>query len=115
MSVDPDSVIHCFVNDQEGQVVIGFDRPVRNWVLDPGNAVQIAEAMAKAAWVAHHGKAPPNGVDVLLQRERHQVTEQLRQRLVNRATHVMRSLVEQKFTPGQAATQLVDLFLQELR
>lgn len=94
------------IKDEKGMVLVGVfeeSQPVR-WVdLDPETARQAAEAMAKAAYTARFGMAPPAGKSV--------IAEDKRKRLANRVAVVIRQLQERGRTPKYTAMQVVDIVL----
>lgn len=95
-------------------VVFAFPNPIMWAKLDWVTAYNLAEATARAAHEAQHG-APPNVAgSYMVELEkmvRQQVTEELRDRMVTRATIVVQNLVERKVTPGRAALEIVDTVL----
>ena len=95
----------CAVGDKDGLVVITFPEPVRYASFDPETARQIGEALAKSSYVARYGKAPSEGS--VLSRE-------VRQKLVARIQHVIRSLQDKNNKPKYVAEQVIDTILAEV-
>lgn len=113
---DPNTLeanVDVAVGVTKGKVVIRFQRPVENWVLDPQNGFDIAESMARAAHRAKFGTEPPTDASYLGQQVRARVTEQLRQRMVARATVMMTSLYDKSKTPNEIAKLVVDALLAQ--
>ena len=94
------------IGDLEGKVVMAFDRPTSKLLLDPENARQIGEQLARSAYTVKYGVAPqPPGSAI---------KEHTRNTLIQRFVMVDRSLREQGRSPAYIAQQLVDLFLSEV-
>jgi len=102
---------YAAVGVQYGKVVLKFDRPIETWVLDPNNGFNIAESMARASHRARFGAEPPDDGSYLGQQVRARVTEQLRQRMVARATVMMTGLYDKTKTPNEIAKLVVDALL----
>ena len=95
----------CAVGERDGQVVLQFPESVQWAAFDPETARQIGEAMAKEAYTIRYGRQP-QGKSVL--------ADEVRQRLLNRATIIIRSLQEKGRMPGFIAMEVVDAILQEV-
>jgi hypothetical protein len=94
------------IGDQDGKVVMAFDRSITKLVLDPENARQIGGQLVKSAYTAHTGVQV---TDVPAA-----IKEHTRSTLIHRFILVDRNLREQGKSPGYIAQQLVDLFLSEV-
>ena len=94
------------VGDDEGKVILAFDRQISKLVLDPENARQIGAQLVNSAYTAHTGVAITNVPAA--------IKEHTRNTLIQRFILVDRNLREQGKTPGYIATTLVDLFLSEV-
>lgn len=92
--------------DHDGMVVLQFSRPTENLVMEPENARQIGEGMARAAYTARYGVSPD--------RSRSIISDQKRMLLVTRATHIIRSLQDKGKMPGVIASSVVDAILSEV-
>lgn len=106
--------IHVAVGDQKGQVVLSFDRPVQNWVLDPQNAFQIGEAIARAAHTARFGSTPPPDGSYIAQQVKARVTDEVRTRMVLQAGFALRSMLEQGRAADYMAREIVERILSEV-
>lgn len=101
-----DGADRCAVGDLNGHVVMTFPKPVQ-WVSwSPETAGQIGEAMARSAYKIKTGIDNVNGGSV--------INKEIRNRLLTRATHVIRSMQEQGRMPGYIAAEVVDLILSEV-
>ena len=93
------------IGDSNGKVVLTFSQPTTNIVMEPENARQIGEGMARAAYTAKYG-LKPQGKSV--------ISDQKRMLLITRVTHVIRSLQDKGKLPGMIASQVVDTILSEV-
>lgn len=96
----------CAVGDRDGLVVISFPEPVRFAAFDPETARQIGEQIAKRAYKIHTGRDADANKSVL--------ADQVRGKLITRATHIARSLQKQGKPPAMIAMNIVDAVLQEV-
>lgn len=92
------------IADHEGKVVLQFGKPMSVVPLEPEQARQIAEAMGKSAYKAAYGIEAGQRI----------LSEQLRERLTTRTTHIIRSMLQQDRGPAQIAVQVVDTILAEV-
>jgi hypothetical protein len=91
------------VNSREGKVVLNFhdDEGMRWYALEPDIAAQIAEAIARENFTARFGvDTVPKG--------RSAVAAQMRETLVTRVSHIIRSLTEQHKPRAYIASCVVD-------
>ena len=95
------------IGDDSGKVVLKFSRPTENLVMDPENARQIAEGIAKAAYTASTGINPNQKSSI--------ISEQIRMRLITRTTHIIRNLQDKKTLPGRIAAEVVDTILSDVK
>lgn len=80
--------------------------PGHDWfAMDPENARQIAEGIAKAAYEAHHG-VKPGGVGGASA-----ITDDIRQKCINRAAIVADSLAREGKNNQEIAAGVVDVLL----
>lgn len=99
----------------QGKVVLKFPQPMEHVALGAENARFIAEAIGRAAYEAHYGKAPPDDMrSALAQQIRDNITDELRDRMIARFTLVVPSMVNQSKTPGRIAMEMVDILLREV-
>lgn len=96
------------VGDEKGQVFLRFEEPKLWLKMEPQNAFDIAEAIARAAHKARFGEAVASDANYLAGQVRARLTEDLRDRMVVRAALVMRDLIEKKQSPDYVARQVVD-------
>ena len=108
MSEIDEAITKIEVSDIDGKVLLKFSKDTRNLVMDPENARVIAEGIAKAAYKARYGHKPTGG------EQRSIISEQIRMRMINRCTHVIRSLQDQKKMPGYIANHVIDIVLSEV-
>lgn len=99
----------------EGKVVIKWHEPVTEITFDANNAYTVGEAMARAAHEAHFGAKANVGADrsFIAEQIKMRVTDELRQKMILKAATIVRSMQDQKRTPGQIAVHVVDSVLQE--
>lgn len=95
----------CAIGNRDGQVVISFPSPVEWAAFDPETARQIGEAMAREAYGVKYGR-PPQGKSVL--------SEELQTRIMNKATIIVRTLMEKNRAPGFIANEVVNAILMEI-
>lgn len=96
------------IGDRDGHVVLQFKDPVR-WVkLDPATALQVGEALAQRSYKALFGDFPAEG--------KKQLTEQLRIRLRNRVSLMLRGFAGRAPVPPYEvqANEIVDACLHEV-
>lgn len=97
----------CAIGERDGLVILNFPKEVQWAAFDPETARQIGEAIARQAYEIHTGlKADPN---------RSIISEEKRGRLIIRATHVIRSLMDSGKLPGYIAAQVVDTILADIK
>jgi hypothetical protein len=98
----------------EGKVVIHWHQPMTHISFDPQNAFEFGEQMARVAHKARFGTDAPSDGSYLAQQVRQRLTEDLRNRMVMRAMHVIRSLQESGRSPDFVAKELVDTIFAEV-
>ena len=97
---------------REGEhVVLLFEKPVMFVLLEPEQAFAAAEQMARDAHEAKFGQPAQTDGSYLGAQIRARVTEDMRDRMIQRATLVLGNLYERKYTPGRAAMEVVDTIL----
>ena len=104
----------CIVGDENGKVFVRFKDPVNVFLLDPQSAFEMGEQMAKAAHKARFGEDVPDDVNYLAQQVRLRVTEQMRDRKINRVAIMLNNFKEGTKTPGYWAQQIVDTILSDI-
>lgn len=102
------------VGDDEGSVIMRFPKPIGWARLDPQNAFEIGEAIARAAHRARFGTEPPSDSSYIGQQIRSRVTEQLRDKMVARTVLLLRNMQNSNKTPGYWALQIVDTIFAEV-
>lgn len=107
----PEEQTKVVIEARSGKVILQYSKLTQNLVIDPARAFEIAEGLARAAHDARFpGEKLPDD-SYLSGQIRARVTEQLRDRMVVRASIVMNNLYQKKWTPGKAALELVDIVL----
>lgn len=97
------------------EVVMKFPQPMEFVVFGAENARLFSENLARAAYEAHYGMAPPEHMQsVLAQEIRDRITDQMRDRMIARFALVVPGMLEKKQTPGRIAMELVDILLREV-
>lgn len=94
------------VGDKDGKVLLQFSKPTQNLVMDPENARQIAEGIARAAYTCHYGKPPAGSTSI--------INQDIQTRLISRLTLVIRSLQDKGKQPGYIAAEVLDIVLREV-
>ena len=94
------------IGERNGKVVIMFQGAVTELVLDPENARQAAEQLARSAYHAHFGVVVPATQSM--------VSEIMRKKLHARALLIIRSLMDQHKRPAVIANRVVDELLKEV-
>ena len=95
------------VGDEGGFVILRFKQPVM-WVkLDPPTALRVGEAMSRSSYRAKFGDTPTPLANK-------QITEQIRVRLINTATLIVRTGVADCSDAKVIAQRVVDNCLREL-
>lgn len=94
------------VGERAGRVVLQFPHPVRECVIDPATAHQVADAIGREAHLAYHGVARPQQSGL--------VTPAKAAHLRARATLMIRSMQDQRRDAGYQARELVAMLLAEL-
>jgi len=98
----------------QGKVLIHWQRPTTYIAFDPQNAYEFGEMMARTAHKARFGEDAPDDRSYLAQQIRARVTEELRDRMVIRTMHVIRSLQEKNKSPDFVAKEVVDTIFAEV-
>lgn len=105
---------HIMVGDEKGQVFMRYPQPMQVVVLDPQNAFQIAEGLARAAHKAKFGTEPPSDMHYLAEQVRSRVTDDMRDRKIARCTVLLNNMQTNPKTPGYWAMQIVDSLLADV-
>ena len=95
----------CAIGNRDGQVILQFPQAVEWAAFDPETARQIGEAMAREAYTVRFGKSPDS---------KSIIADEVRTKLLNRATLIIRSLQEKNKLPGLIAMEVVDAILSEI-
>ena len=90
------------VGERDGRVVLQFPGAVEWVALDPQNAADVGEAMARCAHGIAYGSKPPRSA----------LSANVRKRLIARVQITLRSLQGQ--SPAYVAATLVDAVLSEV-
>lgn len=110
------------VGDLDGNVVLTISSAVANtpipFVVPPNVAAELAENIARAAFIAHHGHAKTitgGDMNYLLTQYQSKVTEQMRIFLARRLEIMLNSLRENKtWSNEKLAAELVDTVLTKV-
>lgn len=98
----------------EGQVVVRFPQPMAFIVMEPENARTIGEGLARAAFEAQTGKAPPPTGSEILRVARERMTEQIRLKLIARIALMLNSETLIQLAPKDRALRIVDTIMKEI-
>ena len=98
--------INMNIYDNEGMVVIRFDKEVHEISVTYDVALQIAEEIARKAHAAHLEIEPPQ--------DRSLVADRIRSKLITRITLVVNNLYKRRAKPEYVAAQVVDTVLSEI-
>lgn len=94
------------VSDHEGNVVLTLPSVCDTITIDPETARQLGEAIARSSYYCRYGIQPDDKKSV--------ISELKRTTLITRATHIIRSMTDQKIMPGKVAAEVVDVILSEV-
>ena len=98
----------------EGMVIVRFPQPMAFIAMEPENARNIAEGLARAAYEAKTGQAaPPTGSEIARE-ARDRFTERVRLKLITRLALVMNGETFISKAPKDRARTLVDIIMTEL-
>jgi hypothetical protein len=101
----------------DGKVVASWHEPVREITFDAKNAYQVSLALGRAAMEAHSGRATTDKELAFIEGELKQVkitvTDTHRDFIIAQVATIIRSLIDQKRSPGQIALHCVDAVLKE--
>lgn len=100
----------------DGKVVAQWREPCSEITFDPQNAYSVGMHLARAGMEAHNGKPTGKELEFIageLAQVKIKVTPEQRMAMILNATHMVRSMQDQKRTPGQIAVEVVDKVLQE--
>lgn len=96
------------------EVVLRFPKDVGWCALDPQTAVNVGEAMARAAYEVRHGRQPPPNADALADEIKRRATDIVREKMINRTVMLLRNFLERKPNLEYQAREIVDRVLQEV-
>lgn len=96
--------LHMDIFQNEGMVVIKFDRKVDEVSITHEVARQIAEEIARKANNAQINLAPDASI----------LAEKIKGKMITRLTHVIRSSIEKGRLPGYIAESCVDVVFSEV-
>jgi hypothetical protein len=101
-----DGNVQMAVGQRNKKIVIQFQRPMSFIVIDPPNAVALANQFLDLAKAC--------GFEVVLNLPKRKISKEQRDRLCTRATHVFRSLQEKNRPPAYIARHVVDTILSAI-
>ncbi len=100
----------------DGKVVAKWLEPTNEIIFDPKNAYSVGMHMARAALEAHQGKPTGKELEFIageLAEVKMKVSDEQRMAMVLKVATIVRSMIDQKMTPGQIANHCVDAVLRE--
>lgn len=102
----------------EGKVVARWHAPVTEIAFDPKNAYKVGLALSKAALDAHSGKkreakSDVEFIDGELSQNKIVVTDLQRDYMIAQVATILKTLQDQKRSPGYMAMHCVDAVLKE--
>jgi len=109
-----DKSTNIAIGIHNGKVVIHWHQPTTQISFDPQNAFEFGEQMARTAHKARFGEDAPSDGSYLAQQVRQRLTEDLRDRMVTRVVHIIRSQQERKKSPADVARSVVDVIFAEV-
>lgn len=90
----------------EGKVIVRYREPRLFVAFDPSNAVDVGKKLIDCAVEC--------GAEVQIQVPRREISKGKRDALITRATHVLRSMTEQRRSPAHIARHVVDSILSAI-
>ena len=113
--INGDGNVEMVLAVEDRKVIIRFARAMSYVVFDPDNARNIANALGRAAYEAHYGKAAPDDMtSTIAQEMRERATEKVRQKMINRVVLITASMRESGRSPIHQASEIVDCMLREI-
>ena len=97
-----------------GKVVMSWHRQCNRIDFDPQNAFEIAEGLARTAHKARFGENAPDDTSYLAQQIKSRLTEQMRDKMVQRVAIMLTSMIRQEKSHGYMALQIVDTVFAEV-
>jgi hypothetical protein len=98
----------------EGQVIVRFPQAMNFLVMDPENARNIGESIARASFEARYGEKPPTAASEIARQARDKFTETTRLKLIARIALVLNSENIMAMAPKDRALRVVDIIMTEL-
>ncbi len=102
------------IGEEHGKVFIRYPQPVEVVVMEPANAFNIGEAIARAAHKAKFGVDAPTDKSYIAEQVRLRVTEDMRDRKIARVSIMVNNAMNKEKTPGYWAAQIVDTLLADI-
>jgi len=93
------------VGVEDKRVVLKFPKPISWAALDPDTALAVGEEMARSAYTVKYGKAPSQGSTL---------SREIRNAIITRTMHVIRSTQAQKKSARYVAEAVVDTVLSQV-
>jgi hypothetical protein len=104
-----DGKTNMVVEMRDGKVILHFEKPMKDVIFDPQNAIDIACAITDAAFECRDGVKPVS--DTL----KAELVERHRRTLTNRAELILSSKREDRtMSHRKLAQELIEIFLKEV-
>lgn len=110
------SNVDIAIGVEGGMVIAKWQELANHIVFDPSNAYQIGTAMAKAAMEASRGVAQKGDLQFVeneLREMKVVVSDLQRMGMVMQVATIVRTMIDEKRTPGTIAQHCVDIVLRE--
>ena len=99
---------NMMIGVEDGFVFVRYPQPMLAVVMEPQNAFDIGEQLARAAHRARFGEDPPDDRSYLANQIRERLTDEMRSRMINRVIILLNNRDTNPKTPGYWAMQIVD-------
>ena len=97
-----------------GKVVMRWHQSCNRIDFEPQNAFEVAEGLARTAHKARFGENAPDDTGYLAQQIKSRLTEQMRDKMVQRVAIMLTSMIRQEKSHGYMALQIVDSIFAEV-
>lgn len=91
---------------RDGRVVMQFPQAIEWFAMDPQNAKEIAEGIARASYEAHYGRPPPESARSVIGEEKLKL-------LTTKVAFMLSKLAEQGRSNGYVARAIIEAVLAE--
>ncbi len=110
------SSVDILIGVQDGQVIAKWEEVANHIIFDPQNAYQVGMALSKAGMEASRGTAQKGDTQFIegeLREMKVKVSDLQRMGMVMQVATIIRTMVDEKRTPGTIAQHCVDIVLRE--